>query len=131
MADRLEHPDFLLQAIRSAFLVVTRSFFKPLDGILDASATLDTEVDGSEMAFAELMEDSILLPESVTLTIAAVVKEAARFIEYRYSISILQFSSLVASDDSVINEGPVARQILENGYRLTIFILVEDDAVTI
>jgi len=121
----------LLQPIRSAFLDVTRSLFKPLDGILDACATFDAEVDGSEMAFAELVENSVLLPESVALTIAAVVKEAAGFIEYRYSISILQFSLLIASDDSVIDEGPVARQILENRYGLTILILVKDDAVAV
>lgn len=78
------------------------------------------------MAFAELLEDLILLAESIAVSILWVIEHESCLVKNRYLVSILELSALVPSDDSFIDKRPIARKILYNSNSFSVLIFVED-----
>jgi hypothetical protein len=83
------------------------------------------------MAFPKLLQDPVLLTESIAVPILRVVEHEPCLIEDGYLVCVFELTTLVPSNDGLIDKGPVARKILNESYGLPVLVLIEYQAMSI
>lgn len=83
------------------------------------------------MAFAQLLQNPVLLSESTALTILRVVKYEARLIENGDFVRILKLTALVPANDRFIDKSTITGQVFDKARVLAVFILTEENTMAI
>ena len=65
------------------------------------------------MSFAQLLQDPVLLSESIALPISRIVEEEFGLVQNGDLIAVLKFSVLISPDNSTVDKSPVAGKIFE------------------
>ena len=108
MADRLQNPNFLLQAFRARLLAVPTSPLESFHSVLYSGRPLYAQVDRSKVAFAQLLQNLVLLFEGAAFPALRVVEVEAGLVKYRYLVRVFELSSLVPADDCFIYKCAIA-----------------------
>jgi len=131
MIDTHQKGYLLLQGVRLRFLGITWAFLKHFHGVLGSGVSVGTQVNGCKMPFSKLLEDPILLPETICVPRLRIPENEARFIQNADLVTVLKLAMLVLSNDSVVDEGAIGGQILQNCDNITLFVLREQQKVSI
>lgn len=131
MADAHEHGDFLLKTIYFGLLSRPSTRLEFLHGVPNATVLLHAQVDGGEMTLAQLLLYSVLLSEAIGIAVRRVSKYEASLIEYTYFIALLQFASLVATNNSIVHVSAIAGQVLQDGNRIATLVFGKQQAVSV
>lgn len=131
MIDTHQKGYLLLQRIRMRFLGITWAFLKNFHCVLGSGGSFGTQVNGCKMPFSKLLEDPILLPETVCVSGLRVPENKTRFIQDTNLVAVLKLAVLVSPNDSVVDEGAVAGQILQHCDNIALFVLREEHEVSI
>lgn len=83
------------------------------------------------MALAQLLKNFVLLAKSIAVSILRVVEHETCLIENGDLVCVLKLSTLIPSNNSLIDKRSVARKILYDSNSLSVFVLVEYQAMPI
>jgi hypothetical protein len=96
-----------------------------LDSVSLACRLLDTQEHLGKVALSKFLQESILLLENASVPCPGVSEDESGFVKYRNFIMFLELPALVSPDQSFVDKGAIAREILENSYGIVAFVLRE------
>jgi len=120
-----------LQSVNSALLLCDlrvggrSALLESFDGITSSATLLSTQIDCSEMAFAKLALDRVLLTESVGIVDTRVSEDETSDIKDRKLVAVIQITSLVSTDDTIVDVCTVTRKILDNSDLIAILVFAK------
>lgn len=77
-----------MEGVGLGFLRITWTFFKHLDSVLCSCGPFDTEIYCRKMTLSQLLEDPVLLPETIGISCSGMAENKSRFIQDRDFITI-------------------------------------------
>lgn len=83
------------------------------------------------MAFAELLQDGILLAESIRVTAKWVSEYELRLVQDFDLVPFVEHAPLVPPYKGVVDERAIARQVLQYSNRIAALILEKEEAVSV
>lgn len=83
------------------------------------------------MTFAKLLENPVLLSESTAVPVSWIVEHEPRLVKNGYFVGILKLTTLVPSDDGLVDESAIAREIFYNCNTYSVLVLVEDNTMPV
>ena len=83
------------------------------------------------MPLAKLLEYSILLSERITVSVLRIVEHKSSLIKDRYLVCVFKLSTLVPSNNSLVDESAISGEIFDNRDSLPIFAFVEYETMTV
>lgn len=131
MAHGHEDRDLLLQALNPALLARPMPLLELLHRIPRTRALLHTEIDACKVAFAKLLLNTVVLLEAIRSSRSWVSEDEAGLVENGNLIAVAQLSSLVTSNDSIVDECPIRGEIFEDADAVAAAGFTEDEAVSI
>lgn len=120
-----------MQSVNSALLLCNlrvggrSALLEFFDGITSSATLLSTQIDCSEMAFAKLALDRVLLTESVGIVDTRVSEDETSDIKDRKLVAVVQITSLVSTDDTIVDVCTVTRKILDNSDLIAILVFAK------
>ena len=131
VADGLQYTNLLLEPICLRFTAISLSPLESFHCILHSSGPLDTEVYGCKMAFAKLLEDTILLSKCTAISASGIVEQEPCLVKDGYLIGTFELTALVPANDGSIDERTIAGKIFHHCDCFSILVLAENQAMSV
>ena len=123
--------NFLLQSRSTCdFCESLAVFQRPLRHTL-SRRSISTQVNRSEMALAKLLEDPVLVAETMGISRTRVAEDKPGFVQNRYFIADLPTRGSGSGPQGIVDKGSVAGEILQHRHHIALSVLGENEKMPI